>query len=124
MTASAALPHRSASEVVVPAVASVTWLAIAAMLFADVTALPLLIALLLIAVAATAIAIVGFVRRRSTGKPNGALVVGLLSPAIALSAMTPLFAVAGAVVFAVFAVITAVETAVLAIVSFRGLNRV
>lgn len=120
MTVPTTALRRPSGEVVVPAVAAVAWLGVAAMLYADLTVVGVLVALLLVAVAATAVAVVGFVRRRSSGRPSGALVAAMLSPAIALAAMTPVFAVAGPVVFAVFGLVAAVGNAVLVVVTARA----
>ncbi|PPG50069.1 MULTISPECIES: hypothetical protein [unclassified Rathayibacter] len=100
------------------AVGALAWIALGASLLGGLEVIGVTIALVLVAVAATALAIVGTVRARPAAG-RGPLVVALTAPMIALAAMTPLFRLGGALVFGVVSFVFAAELAVLAVVSLR-----
>ena len=120
MTSSTSAARAAGSGALPAVMASASWAALAALLLTGAQALGLVVAVLLVAVATAVVTVVGFVRRRSHGRPDPALVVGLVSPMIALAAMTPMFALGGALVFGVFCLAVAVEMAVLAVISARS----
>ena len=99
-------------------VGSVAWAVFAALLVAPGTPPVALLAAVLVAVAALCLAVVPLVRSRPATRRTGVL-IGLLSPFLALAALTPLIAVVGPVAIAVVAAAVALELAVLAAVARR-----
>jgi len=122
MTSSAvSSPSRTGRAVALAAAGAVAWAALGALLIAGAAIPGLIIALVLIGVAATSLTIVRVVRSSPASRRTG-LVVALLAPVIAMAAMTPLFALAGPLVFGIVALVLAAELVVLAVV-VRGSGR-
>ncbi|OOB90909.1 hypothetical protein [Rathayibacter sp. VKM Ac-2630] len=99
-------------------VGSVAWAALAVLLVVPGTSPAALLAVVIVAAAALCLAVVPFVRSRPAARRTGVL-IGLLSPFLALAALTPLIAVVGPIAIAVVAAAVALELAVLAAVARR-----
>lgn len=102
----------------VSTVGALAWIALGATLFSGAAPVGVTIALVLVAVAATAFAISGSVRARPAAGRRP-LVVALMTPMIALAPMTPMFRLGGALVFSIVSFVFAAELVVLAVVSLR-----
>lgn len=108
----------AARTTAVSTVGALAWIALGATLLSGAAPVGVTIALVLVAVAATAFATSGAVRARpAVGRRP--LVVALMTPMIALAPMTPMFRLGGALVFGIVSFVFAAELVVLAVVSLR-----